>query len=331
VDVEYYSTTPFRSLIESAGARFGAYPAICDTLSNPADLDGHVQRLIAVAREILPALSPAIDPRPSLTIFDASALWGRILARQIGAPTIASITTFAFTRSMLQLLGVSNRDVLEVLVPDADLNIVYTSRFFQPAGRFFDDRHIFVGPYLDRQASAGPRSIAYVSLGTIFNRNIDLLKRIAGHLSDAGWQVVVSLGDAKRQIPADWPPNVEVYPFVDQMAMLSRAGLAVTHGGMASVSEAMASAVPMIVVPQGLDQFLIAKRAAELGVSITVDDCAPDSIWRAAVARIETERAAFSAAAARVSGSFSDTIPIGAVVDRLLNLIPKGEWYAARA
>jgi UDP:flavonoid glycosyltransferase YjiC (YdhE family) len=330
VEVEYYSTEAFRGLITSAGARFAAYPAICETLADPADIDGHVQRLIAVSREILPVLSAGMKPHTKLTMFDASALWGRTLARQIGAPAVASITTFAFTRSMVQLLGISDADSLDVLVPEADLKIVYTSRFFQPGGRFLDDRHLFVARPVERRPRAGS-SIAYVSLGTIFNRDIDLLKRIAGHLSEGGRRVIVSLGDAARPVPGGWPSNVEVYPFVDQIAALAQADLAVTHGGMGSVSEALACGVPLIVVPQGVDQFLIASRAAGLGASITVDAAAPDSAWRAALARIETERASFLAAAARIGESFSDTMSIPTVVDRLLDLMSKQKTYAACA
>jgi UDP:flavonoid glycosyltransferase YjiC (YdhE family) len=113
--------------------------------------------------------------------------------------------------------------------------------------------------------------------------------------------------------------------------MLSQAGLAVTHGGMASVSEALACGVPAIAVPQGVDQFLVAKRAAELGASVTLDEAAPASAWRAALARIETERAAFLVAAARIGESFSDTVAISTAVDRILDLVPKQECYAARA
>jgi UDP:flavonoid glycosyltransferase YjiC (YdhE family) len=330
VAVTYYSTAAFRGLIESAGARFAAYPAVCDTLCDPADLHQHVQRVSAVSGEILPNLTAALNRRPNLIVFDASAPWGQTLAHQFGKPAIASITTFAFTQSMLQILGISDPKTLGILIPKADLKIVYTSRFFQPAGRFLDDRFFFLGPLVSPPTRAGS-SVAYVSLGTIFNRNMDLLKRIAGYLSDAGWQVVVSLGNAsaRRQDSAGWPSNVQVHNFVDQIALLSHAGLAVTHGGMASVSEAFACGVPIIAVPQSVDQFLVARRAAELGASVTIDADAPASVWQAALSRMETERAAFAAAAARIAASFSDVVPISAVVDRLLELVRKQERYVA--
>jgi MGT family glycosyltransferase len=361
VEVEYYSTARFRSMIESAGARFTAYPAICDSLCDPTDLAGHVERVAEVAVQILPELLAAGDRRAAFVIFDASALWGRVIARHRGAVSIVSITTFAFTRSMLQILGapdggrgwagprvadllsrlnrydaIALRDGLDVLVAVGDLKLVCTSRFFQPGGRFFDDSYLFVGPLFEpgprdgaRAESAGPRPLAYVSLGTIFNRDLDLLKNIGGMLSNAGWQVAVSLGEAGREVCGAWPEHVGVYSFVDQMAMLSQASLFVTHGGMGSVSEALANGVPMIVVPQGVDQFLVARRTAELGAAVVIEPhSASAPQWQAALGRMATERATFAAAAARIGQSFSDVTPVACAAERMLGLSAK-EGYAA--
>ncbi len=345
VAVEYHSTPCFREMVEQAGARFVAYPAVCESLSEPADLRTHVRRLAAVAQEIAPALAARCTSRPALVLFDASALWGRIAAGQLGVPTVASVTTFAFTRTMLELLGARadwltapDGDALDVLAPPADLKVVYTSRMFQPAGRFLDDRHLFVGPLLagrprDGAAvrAAGARPLAYVALGTIFNRDIGLLQRIAGILSDAGWQAVVSLGDPAREAPPGWPPHVQVFPFADQMAALAQADLAVTHGGMGSVSETLACGVPSILVPQAVDQFVVARRTAEVGAAIVVEREAPEQAWQAALARILTERTQFTAAAAGLAASFREATPLPEAVDRILGLAGKEAGSGARA
>lgn len=47
--------------------------------------------------------------------------------------------------------------------------------------------------------------------------------------------------------------------------MLARAALFVTHGGMNSADEALHAGVPMLVVPQGADQPVIARRVVEPG------------------------------------------------------------------
>jgi MGT family glycosyltransferase len=353
-DVEYYSIARFRALIESAGARFSAYPAICESLSAPTDLTGYLRRILDVSEEILPQLLLAHDRRPALLVVDASALWGRIVARRLAVASVASITTFAFTRSMLRMLGVSGgsrpdgwaecegvlarlnrdyaasiRDPLDVMVGTGDLKVVYTSRLFQPAGRFLDQSHIFVGPLLDQRpregalvAPSGPRPLAYISLGTIFNRNLDLPRRISETLSGAGWQVAVSLGDAGREDFGGWPAHVQVHAFVDQMAVLSQARLAVTHGGMGSVSEALAHAVPMIAVPQAVDQYLVARRIADCGAAVVVEpEAVSASGIEAALTRIEGERAGFVAAAARIGQSFLDVTPVSSAVERMLSVM----------
>lgn len=347
--LKYYSTSKFRPLIEAAGARFAAYPPACEPLGDPTDFAGHIRRVLEVTTQILPQLFAEMEERPSLIMFDSQALWGRIIARELGTVSVASITTFVFTRSMLQLLGAGkgghgldgprlaegiarlNRsyiaDYADVTVAPGDLKLVYTSRFFQPSGRFFDDSYLFMGPLLDARprdgvdtSPSGPRPLAYLSFGTIFTSDLGLLKRISALLSGAGWQVVVSLGDPARKVAGEWPPHVQVHSFVDQMAVLSRAGLVVTHGGMSSVSEALAHRIPLIVVPQNVDQHVVARRVAGLGAAVTLDNASSLEEWKAALARIMAEPARFAAAAARVGDSFADAIPVSSAVDRLFAL-----------
>jgi UDP:flavonoid glycosyltransferase YjiC (YdhE family) len=343
VFVEYYSTERFRPLIEQAGARFVPYGREWDGLADPVGLEGpghvieHAQRLTEAARHLVPELITSVG-RLDIILFDASAYWGGLIGRSLTMPCAAFVTTFGFTRTMLQLLGVTDSATLDVLVPTADLKIVCTSRYFQPSGRFFDDSHVFVGPLLEQRPQEGariglegPRPLAYVSLGTIFNRDRGLLRRIAGKLSEAGWQVAVSLGNAAEQDIDDWPPFVHVYPFVNQMSALELSDVAVTHGGMASVSEIVACRVPAIIVPRAADQFLVGRRTASLGAALVVDDTADaSSAWDAAIAGLRENRPSLAAAAGRIADSFLESTPIAAAADRLLNLSAQKATHARR-
>jgi UDP:flavonoid glycosyltransferase YjiC (YdhE family) len=339
--VEYHSTEPFRPLIELAGARFAPYGTAGDGLSDPVGLEGpgriavHAQRLVDAARRLVPDLMTSLG-RPDLLVSDASAYWGGLICRRLGKPWAAFISTFSFTRTMLRLLGVDDSSALDVLVPAADLKIVCTSRFFQPSGRFFDDSHVFVGPLLDQRPQEGiriwpkgPGPIAYVSLGTIFNRDRKLLARIAGKLSAAGWQVVASLGIATNQNGYNWPAAVDAYPFVNQMAALALADVAVTHGGLASISEIVAHRVPAIAVPQAADQFLVARRAASLGAAVVVDYGADFSeAWDTAIAAVRENHSAMAAAAGRIAQSFSEVTPMAVAADRLFQLAMTNSTHA---
>jgi MGT family glycosyltransferase len=356
VAVDYYSTPAFRALIEGAGARFVAYPASCEgLLTTPVDTAEHLARSLAATEEMLPPLLAALEQPPDLVLFDASALWGGIVARRLGLACVASITTFALNRTMLQMLGApapaawSNpaferlnaehdanfRDHLDLMTPVADLKFVYTARAFQPAGNFFDASYLFLGPLLDRRPRDGARAqakssrpLAYVSLGTIFNRDHALLLSISEVLAARGWQVIVSLGDAAATQQQRWPEHVQAHAFVDQIGVLAQAQLFVTHGGMNSVSEALSHAVPMIVIPQAVDQHLVARQTANLGAAVVIEhNSVSIESLAAALARIEGDRPAFEAAAERLQRSFTEVLAVAEAVDQALALMRREQSH----
>ncbi|HXV99867.1 MAG TPA: nucleotide disphospho-sugar-binding domain-containing protein, partial [Anaerolineae bacterium] len=59
---------------------------------------------------------------------------------------------------------------------------------------------------------------------------------------------------------------VIVRPHVPQLALLERACLLITHAGMNSVNEGLYYNVPLLLVPQQLEQALVAQRVVDLGV-----------------------------------------------------------------
>lgn len=328
-DVTFHTTPAYRAMVAATGARVEPYPAICEQIGNEKDLRSHVRTLSSISAAIVPAL--AASAPADLVVFDASAPWGRAVAREWGAASAASVTTFVFTRAMLQMIGntpwMTSADI-DVLATAGDLKIVYTSAMFQPAGTFLDSSHLFVGPLIEsrprdgvRAGPEGSRPLAYVSLGTVYNDDVALLRRIAGQLSAAGWQVVVSLGSAAATAAGDWPPHTRAYPFVDQLTVIAQAKLVVSHGGLQTVTESLAHGVPLIVIPHDVDQHLVGRRAAGLGAAVVLDETSVTAeAFAAALARIETDRPRFEVAAATIGRSFADSLPLATAVQRLLDL-----------
>lgn len=79
---------------------------------------------------------------------------------------------------------------------------------------------------------------------------------------------MLSIG--KHVDPADLgdvPANVEVHSWVPQPAILRQADLFVTHAGAGGSQEGLATATPMIAVPQAADQFGNAEVLQGLGVA----------------------------------------------------------------
>jgi MGT family glycosyltransferase len=67
------------------------------------------------------------------------------------------------------------------------------------------------------------------------------------------------------------PDNVEVRSWVPQLAILKQADLFVTHAGAGGSQEGLATATPMIAVPQAVDQFGNADMLQGLGVARRID------------------------------------------------------------
>ncbi|MBE8519504.1 oleandomycin glycosyltransferase [Amycolatopsis sp. H6(2020)] len=315
--VSYHTSPAFSAEIEAAGANVCFYPGGDHPLPDPPTPAGLVAALAGAAVELLPAvLADLRRVRPRLIVHDSACPWGAIAARELGVPAAASFTTFAFnrqvpspTRGSWDLLAQARPRLLESYLrarselrrrydtrglPPVDLgnirqrlNLVFTSRAFQPAAEEFDESYRFVG------ASIGARPadpefpldrlrdpVLYASLGTIFSAAPRLLRTFATALAPLGGTVVVSTGQTDPAALGPLPATVLARRFVPQPEVLARAALFVTHGGMNSVNEAMYAGVPMLVVPQGADQPVVAGRVAELGagLSIRTEDVTEDAV-----------------------------------------------------
>lgn len=166
------------------------------------------------------------------------------------------------------------------------LNIVFTSRYFQIGGdRAFDDSYKFVGPSVTPSvttptatstdfpwAALGDQPLIYISMGTMYNAEAEFYHTCFAAFADSPCQVVLSIGqriaeDQLRQAPA----NFIVRRHVPQLEILQRAALFITHGGMNSANEGILYHVPMIVLPQQADHYVVAQRVGELGAGVVLD------------------------------------------------------------
>jgi MGT family glycosyltransferase len=160
------------------------------------------------------------------------------------------------------------------------LNLVFTSREFQIGGSVFDDSYRFVGPsiagrqdYQDFpvQRIAGQAPIL-ISMGTMYNDE-------AGFYRDcfqafAGWPdtFVLAVGHRVDRTQYGEPPaNFIVCEYVPQVALLETARLFITHGGINSAHEAMLHGVPMVVLPQRADHYVVAGQVEAAGAGVVLD------------------------------------------------------------
>lgn len=333
-EVVYLSTDAFAPAVTETGARYVAYrsASLADLPSLPQRME---QLAWLLARTTADVLDEQLDflraERPDYVIADSVAPWGTWIGQILQIPIVTSISTIAFNRSVIaygmrhgvrpkslavlvskirniakaarlirQLrtrYGVAGPGAMEAVFGHSDLNLVYTSRYFQPCADTFDARFVFVGPSLPPDVATAERSVdrqsaplAYVSLGTVFNRDPGLFGLLFKALASADMRAIVSTGSAAIDPSLPTPPaNVDLRSWVPQLDVLRQSTVCVTHGGMNTVTESLAMGVPLVVIPHMSEQEIVARRVEELGVGVRLDrkgltpDRLTDAIRRVAV------------------------------------------------
>ena len=113
-------------------------------------------------------------------------------------------------------------------------------------------------------------------MGTV-NQNKEFYRNCINALGKTSWQVIVSMGTNTEHFE-NVPDNIELYDFVDQMAVLSVADAFITHCGMNSTSEALYYKVPLVLFPQTPEQGAVAKRTEELGAGMRLKSVSEEDI-----------------------------------------------------
>ena len=83
--------------------------------------------------------------------------------------------------------------------------------------------------------------------------------------------------------PAELGPqhgNVHIESYLPQSLLFPRCDVVVCHGGSGTVLAALAHGLPLLVLPQGANQFWNAERCVALGAGLSLgpDDLAPQAI-----------------------------------------------------
>ena len=157
--------------------------------------------------------------------------------------------------------------------------------------------HAFLGSAVRQEAADGEVDawlatdsdlpIVYVSFGSFLSVRGDVLARVAEALRTLEVRVAVATGATDPSELGPIPDSWLVRAFLPQVTLLERSVLAVSHGGNNSVTEAMTSGVPLLLLPFSTDQFAgaAAVEAAGFGLALAPNTVTADEL-RVAMAEL---------------------------------------------
>lgn len=286
----------------------------------------NVEPFLNDAIQALPQLAEAYaDDIPDLVLHDITSYPARVLAHRWGVPAISLSPNLVAWKGYEEEVaepmwreprqterGQAYFDRFEAWLRENGItehpdtfaghpprSLVLIPKALQPhADRVDESVYTFVGACQgDRaeeggwQRPAGAEKVVLVSLGSAFTKQPAFYRecvRAFGNLP--GWHLVLQIG--RKVTPAELgelPDNVEVHDWVPQLAILRQADLFVTHAGAGGSQEGLATATPMIAVPQAVDQFGNADMLQGLGVArrLETEEATADLLRETALALVD--------------------------------------------
>ena len=291
-----------------------------------ATLLDNVEPFLADAIQALPQLTEAYEgDEPDLVLHDITSYPARVLAHRWGVPAVSLSPNlvawegyeeevaepmwaepgktergkayYARFHAWLEENGITEH-------PDPFLgrparSLVLIPRAMQPnADRVDETVYTFVGACQGERASQGEwqrpadaEKVVLVSLGSAFTKQPGFYREcVEAFAGLPGWHLVLQIG--RHVDPAELgtvPENVEVRSWVPQLAILRRADLFVTHAGAGGSQEGLATATPMVAVPQAVDQFGNADILQALGVArrVPMEEATAETLRSAALALVD--------------------------------------------
>ncbi|MDD5015971.1 MAG: glycosyltransferase [Atribacterota bacterium] len=361
-EVWYYSYSVFKEKIEDTGAKYiesdKYLPEFRPEDKKKIDKKDFAALIEMVVDTTLvmdePVCQQLSNLKPDCIVSDSICFWGKLFARKLKISFISSTTTFAFNdhtaklikpgfiealrtffgwprinRKMKQLRenGYEVDSFVSLIGNDNKTNtIVYTSKEFQPLADTFSDKFVFVGPsvkeikniHIDKK-----QPLIYISLGSVVTRNKGFYRNCIKAFGNKPFDVIMSVGkDTTLESLGKIPSNMEVKNWVNQIEVLQRADVFISHCGMNSVNESLYFGVPIVTFPQHSEQGLVAKRVVDLGAGIPLRKNNSELIYEAVQEILTNE--SYKEKARKIGEGFKKSGGAKKAASFILDVIEKG-------
>lgn len=275
-----------------------------------SSVEGFYEKIEDIHKIICELKKSILTIKPDVIIYDSCVYFISLLCGELDIPKVKIITLFATNKSMIledknilmdfynfnlesSAQDVINRmerlveaweekigfglDNFDIADSKCDLNLVFTSKEFQPYSDYLDDTYHYIGndvsfrrsmeEYIDLNTSYEKKIL--VSFGSILcssEEYIEFYQRFMKHFKDFKAYFIINIGRLEKDKFTDIPDNFELVQYIPQLSALEQVDLFINHGGFNSISEAILSEVPMIVFPQIYDEFMNARQVESLGM-----------------------------------------------------------------
>ena len=314
--VDVLAHASVRQRFEGDGARFHEYRSMkprssLDRIDPEIEMQDTLDNLLfaqGVGADMR-ALIGAINPH--VLLVDGALVYGLLAARVAGLPTIAMWHSlydlvaegpFAelFDSRLDEINGVAAASGLEPFPSHRHLLEADRVLVFAYGGGFDDTSNLpanvlHVGPLrsIDPEATVEylPSSnapLVVVGLSTSYMDQKALLQRLCDALAEMPVEALVTTGPAVSPDSLTTGANTTAVEFIAHDRVLPSARLLVTHAGHGTVAAGLSYGVPMLCIPMGRDQPMVAARVAELGLGGVTNPEASVEEYREAVSRLIT-------------------------------------------
>jgi MGT family glycosyltransferase len=174
----------------------------------------------------------------------------------------------------------------------------------------------YVGPILspsapsaptvpNRRRAGGDEPVVLITLGSTVQRQREALRPILEAIVGLPVRGLLTLGGVLPESEIEAPPNVEVRGHVPHASILLDVAAVVCHGGLSTITAALAAGKPLVVIPQGRDQDMNAERVEASGAGLALPIDAGVGQIAGAIRRV-IEEARFGVAAREWAATIAD-------------------------
>ena len=311
-DVHVAAHQSVQTRVEHAGATFEYLPSILDYDSRVPMTPEQERHLLYEGLIFSETFADDVSVvarrlQPDVELIDLFLLTSAVAARGSDIPVAFLNTTFF--KFMQWLAGPYSQHLARlqafaagfaVQLPPTFMDFLGTSPViastfepFEPPTTF-PPGYFWAGP-LRESASIGEalefrrrlpnKPLVLISLSTSYMNQVATLNALCGAVGMLDIEAIVTTSDAIDPQSIEAAANTHVLRYLPHDLVLPVTRLVVTHAGHGTVMSAVSAGVPMLLLPMGRDQRMVAARASDLGLGAVVDSKATAQEFAAAIER----------------------------------------------